>query len=422
MGNLGQCLISRCGDLKRDLVEFAKGVRFQRALGQALEDHFGDTITGGEAEIANFLDYFVLQHLLGDGRTVVDHFVDARPELSDAEKAMLLGWKDVFEGIFLVQRREREALVVLNLVDELTYRVRSNIGPSGLARILVGSFVITRLVPVGDDWMLSGVTTALPRLRRDEAYRMARELATKAPELSFRNPRKLQEAWELQRKDRREFIAFFGSDMIVVPGNEMTERMRAYAHFKMHEVRDAQGRSAADRVQQAYGTVPPLVVPSLPEEILQEETVGAIYDEVEGLNFFSDFGVVKEAFETPELISEERHREAVLEYLESPGIPPLPLRWLADRDPQRASEVFGRALDRPSFSWERDGEALLREYKASYLDRPAHPSIVPLSTPLAQAGLSGPPTGEPRRSQRRPGRNDPCPCGSGKKYKRCCGR
>ena len=23
---------------------------------------------------------------------------------------------------------------------------------------------------------------------------------------------------------------------------------------------------------------------------------------------------------------------------------------------------------------------------------------------------------------RRPGRNDPCPCGSGKKYKKCCGR
>ncbi|HXK94534.1 MAG TPA: SEC-C metal-binding domain-containing protein, partial [bacterium] len=21
-----------------------------------------------------------------------------------------------------------------------------------------------------------------------------------------------------------------------------------------------------------------------------------------------------------------------------------------------------------------------------------------------------------------PGRNDPCPCGSGKKYKKCCGR
>jgi uncharacterized protein len=30
-------------------------------------------------------------------------------------------------------------------------------------------------------------------------------------------------------------------------------------------------------------------------------------------------------------------------------------------------------------------------------------------------------TPEPRRSTSKVGRNDPCPCGSGKKYKRCCG-
>jgi uncharacterized protein len=30
-------------------------------------------------------------------------------------------------------------------------------------------------------------------------------------------------------------------------------------------------------------------------------------------------------------------------------------------------------------------------------------------------------TSEPRRSTPKVGRNDPCPCGSGKKYKRCCG-
>jgi uncharacterized protein len=28
---------------------------------------------------------------------------------------------------------------------------------------------------------------------------------------------------------------------------------------------------------------------------------------------------------------------------------------------------------------------------------------------------------EPRRSTPKIGRNDPCPCGSGKKYKKCCG-
>jgi uncharacterized protein len=28
---------------------------------------------------------------------------------------------------------------------------------------------------------------------------------------------------------------------------------------------------------------------------------------------------------------------------------------------------------------------------------------------------------EPRRSTPKVGRNDPCPCGSGRKYKKCCG-
>jgi len=28
---------------------------------------------------------------------------------------------------------------------------------------------------------------------------------------------------------------------------------------------------------------------------------------------------------------------------------------------------------------------------------------------------------EPIHSEKKPNRNDPCPCGSGKKYKKCCG-
>ena len=29
---------------------------------------------------------------------------------------------------------------------------------------------------------------------------------------------------------------------------------------------------------------------------------------------------------------------------------------------------------------------------------------------------------QPVRVEQKPGRNDPCPCGSGKKYKKCCGK
>ena len=44
----------------------------------------------------------------------------------------------------------------------------------------------------------------------------------------------------------------------------------------------------------------------------------------------------------------------------------------------------------------------------------------PKETNLEQAKAAGGPSG-PKRVQKQVGRNDPCPCGSGKKYKNCCG-
>lgn len=35
---------------------------------------------------------------------------------------------------------------------------------------------------------------------------------------------------------------------------------------------------------------------------------------------------------------------------------------------------------------------------------------------------NGPVKNKPIHVGKKPGRNDPCPCGSGKKYKNCCGR
>jgi len=37
------------------------------------------------------------------------------------------------------------------------------------------------------------------------------------------------------------------------------------------------------------------------------------------------------------------------------------------------------------------------------------------------AARLGKQAGSLRREQAKVGRNDPCPCGSGKKYKKCCG-
>ncbi|HEY3080537.1 MAG TPA: hypothetical protein VGM69_11625 [Chloroflexota bacterium] len=175
-------LVWRSGDLKRALVDFAREPRFDDALDDVLVRRHGPATTElDDAVFANLLDYLALQYRLPGGGTVVEQFVAEHPELDAEERALLRGWRGVVEGIFEVGRRDGEALEVVNLVDELTYRVRSNMGPGVFARLRPGSFLITRLVPVGDEWLMSGGAGTLPASARAAALRAAAEAAEREP-------------------------------------------------------------------------------------------------------------------------------------------------------------------------------------------------------------------------------------------------
>ncbi len=217
-------LVDRAGELKRELVAFSRQPRYDRAFREVLARHGDGSEVLDEHRLMMLWDYFVLEHRLRNGRTIVEQFVDAHAELSPQEREMLLGWRDVVQGPFEVQRRDGPALIVVNLVDDLTYRVRSNMGTSVFRQMPRRSFLITRLVPVGEEWMLSGPTSVLRPAERDVAYRLAYEMSMRAPEAVYRNPEKLARAWEIQRADRQRFIGFFGTDLVVVPGGVRSGR------------------------------------------------------------------------------------------------------------------------------------------------------------------------------------------------------
>jgi preprotein translocase subunit SecA len=58
-----------------------------------------------------------------------------------------------------------------------------------------------------------------------------------------------------------------------------------------------------------------------------------------------------------------------------------------------------------------------------------HPAAAGIADAMNNAAEQPQEAGEPaesegtfRREEPKVGRNDPCPCGSGKKYKQCCGK
>ncbi|MDT5141770.1 MAG: hypothetical protein QOI79_1107, partial [Mycobacterium sp.] len=360
-------LVERSAELKRELLEFSWQPRFDRERREVLRDHFPNRFVGDESEVITALDYFLLQHELRSGKTVVERFVASRPDLPEHERELLLGWRDVAEGIFEVHGHDGDALVVENLVDELTYRVYSNMGPGVFQPLESGGFVIGRLVPVGPEWLISGNFACYPKSDSVAIHRTACEMAMRHPKWAFRNPDKLARARQQQSAEHDRFVQFFGADFVVIPGAQLTERMRSFYTFCRDQV-VAELAASGKRPKH-----PPFHGPDYPSDLVASDSVAVTHDEVDGLGLYAEFGMVEEAFADPSLLRHPDYRRRVRDYLDDPTISPVLFVRMAARDPERTNQVFRKLLGRKHFDWTIGGEKLMRQRKPDYFDQPRLP-------------------------------------------------
>src|ERR1700733_11298069 len=258
-------LIGRAGALQGELVEFGTSPRFRRELSGVIARNSPGGVITDEAALTAVIDYFLLQYRLPSGGTVVEAFVDAHRGLPDDEREMLLAWRDVIEGIFEIKGKDRDSLTLFNLLDELTYRARSNRGRDAFRPLKKGSFALGRLVRVGDDWMVSGHLSTFPASARREILATAANQAMLRPASVFRNPAKLAEARQIVAERQAAFVDLFGSDLIVVPGSEVAGQVAKF-HRHVAERRDPQGEPPA----------PPAL--NVPERLLADDGVAVYHD------------------------------------------------------------------------------------------------------------------------------------------------
>ncbi|MFJ7909718.1 hypothetical protein [Kitasatospora sp. NPDC096204] len=376
-------LIERCAELKGELVEFAQSARFDRWLTPLLLEAAGPERQLDEAEAIRIIDHFILRYHLPDGSTVVDRFVAGRRDLTEADRTMLLGWRDPVEGIFEVRNKDGDAVVLLNLVDDLEYRTYSNVGRAAFRGVSKGGFLLACVVPVHSAdgaWLISGAMSSYPKSTATEIARAALHLATTQPELVFRNPEKIEQGWESMREDRAAFIAFCGSDELVLTPAEVEERLNSY-------YRHRQEAAVAEHPDRARGRrLPGLDFPAfeLPQGLAESDTVGVIYDEVDGLNFYPDYGMLRDLFADPTLPGRKQHQDLLRVYLREESIAPLPIRRLAAAHPETVDEVFRKLLRKPGFTWAEHGEALLRRRKPRYYAQEPRPGVSVIGERLSE--------------------------------------
>jgi len=376
-------LIERGAELKRALVDFALSPRCGRHLDRFMREaaSVDKVLTDGAA--IDVIDRFALQHRLANGKTVLDQFLASRPDLTAADREMLRSWRDPVEGIFEIRRRDLDALILLNLIDDLEYRAYSNMGPAAFRPLPRRGFVYARLVPVGPAcgaWLVSGSMSAYPKSDGTQIAEVALELATRLPELVYRNPERVKLAWEQMREDRAAFVEFFGGDELVFAPAEAEERLNAYYR---HRQEAALARRPARR---RLRNLPGVDVPAFefPPEYADADTIGMIYDETDGLNFYNEYGMLRELFAEPALAADKQYADTLRGYLRSDTISPLPFRRLAAAHPDTADTVFRKVLRKPNFTWAEHGEALMSRRKPWYYEREPRPGISVIGTRLSE--------------------------------------
>ncbi|MET7457794.1 hypothetical protein ABZT03_39285 [Streptomyces sp. NPDC005574] len=365
-------LIKRSAELKGQLVAFGQSARFDRWLTPLLLQAAGPERQLDEGEAIRLMDHFILRYRLPDGSSVVDRFVAGRKDLTAVDREMLLGWRDPVEGIFEIQCKEGDAVVLLNLVDDLEYRTYSNAGPAAFRGVSKGSFLHTCLVPVhsaGGPWLVSGAMSSYPKSSAREIAQAAIGLATSQPELVFRNPVKIEQGWQQMRQDRAAFVEFCGGDELVLLPAEAEDLLNAYYRHRQEaalarQPDRARGRRAGSDLRFF----------ELPRELADSDSIGVIYDEVDGLNFYADYGMLRELFVEPALAG-RRHQDLLRTYLREESIAPLPIRRLAAAHPQTVDAVFRKLLRKPGFTWTEHGEALMRRRKPWYYANEPRPGV-----------------------------------------------
>jgi len=376
-------LIERSAELKRALVDFALSPRFERHLEQFMLEAADPFKELSEGEAIGVIDRFALQHFLPNAKTVLDQFLAGRPDLTAADREMLRGWRDLVEGIFEIRRKDRDSVVLLNLLDDLEYRTYSNMGPAAFRPLPKGGFLYARLVPirpVPGAWLVSGSMSAYRKSDAAHLAQVALELATKQPELVYRNPEKIEQGWTQMRADRAAFVEFFGGDELILPPAEAEERISAYYRHRQEAALARQPARTRPR------NLPGVDVSAfeLPPQLADADTIGIIYDEADGLNFYNEYGMLRALFADPALAAGKRYADVLRGYLRSETIGPLPFRRLAAAHPATVDAVFRKVLRKPNFIWAEHGEALLRRQKPRYYESEPRPGISVIGARLSE--------------------------------------
>ncbi len=378
-------------------------------------------------------NYIFERNLTQDGKSVFDIYLERKNFLSDSAKAIVEELKKSIASVFEVKKVLKNGFSLYNIVNEKVYEALSLVKMTSFRGIGAGQFVVARIFYHNGKSYLLEISGVLSAARKDEAYRYAVAKIVQNPELVYLdNPEKQKEVEDEVANIYDKFVEFFGVDEVVTTNKFADDLIGVFNDFaETGEKAEFQDKIQLPEVYNFFSvkefnnSYNNFLENSLGGFSSHTETydVGIIFDKELGMYAVPFYGTFNRIFEVEDATEIGNYDKCVEYFLLNDKISANIIKKVAAKH-KNFMEVINKIL-KNNYKL----EDILKKYKNKYLEE----KIFSSTTVLYKSKAFSQTLGIIEETEERPkldttqidvskiGRNDPCPCGSGKKFKKCCG-
>jgi len=379
------------------------------------------------------LPYVFARTLVDADKTVIEFYIEKNPSLSQEEIEVLKGLSKSILSIFEIKKVLNNGFELYNLVNEKDYNTLTLVKMVHFRGVTAGQFLVGRIFPLHGEYYLIEINNVYPAKSQNYAYKLAVMMQLETPEtLYIDNDEKLAEIQKTIDNMAVRFKEFFKKEEFITTTEYVDDLLGNFNDY-VENPDIATDKNIDDYIkipeQFAYFDVKEVtsgtsdIMDSIAKGFSSHEKVydvGVIFDKNIGLLVLPFYGTFREIFKAKDYKSIEGYKECIINYFNSEKVPPLPIMKVYKENPDNFKKIISEVLELNS---EFDIDQLIHKYKHAHFARKRISSPTVLYSSKAFSVLME--NAEKKQTEqpvinKNVGRNDICPCGSGKKYKKCC--
>lgn len=365
-----------------------------------------------------FLPY-IFERRIGEV-PVLKMYASGKPKNKDVAEGLLKAQASIFE----IKRILKNGFELYNLINEKTYKVLSLTKMTSFRGVYAGQYIVARIFQLGDEYYVVEIANVLSHSQKDEAMRYAVMKLVQNPRLLYLdNLDKESEIKSVIEEMYSKFIKAFDTDIILTTNKYADEIIGAFNDGEEIDLTDKLSNLEKPKffhIKELDNNYSNFLENSLGgfSSHSEEYDVAVIFDKDKGLYAIPFYETFTKIFEDKDSV--ENYKNCIEYFLSNDSVPESIIKRVSTLYPN-FMEVVNEALDM-DYSFEE----LIKEYKSEYINNRIYSSATVLYCSKAFSevfDIISTPKPEPIVAEGvKVGRNEPCPCGSGKKYKNCCGK